>query len=257
MRKIKFMFGSMILVAFVLAACGSPQTADDVMSGNNSDVAESANAMDTMDDEDGMADGSADEMSEDSMADEEMSGDSHDDMSSSNEGDMGNDSDQMMDESSETEMIEDSVATPPWFDHQFTDAATGQTFTINDFRGKVVLIETMAMWCSNCMRQQNEVKGLHSLLGDRDDFVGIGIDVDLNEDIVRLADYTQNNGFDWYYSVANQDVLSGISETLGGQFLNPPSTPIVIVDKDGNMHPLPFGIKSADDLLTAVEMYLN
>ena len=137
------------------------------------------------------------------------------------------------------------------------DATTGETFTINDFRGKVVLVETMAMWCSNCLRQQKEVRELHNLLGERDDFVGIGIDVDLNEDLVRLADYTQNNGFHWYYSVANQDVLSGISESLGGQFLNPPSTPIVIIDKDGNMHPLPFGIKSVDSLLSAVELYLN
>ena len=107
------------------------------------------------------------------------------------------------------------------------------------------------------MRQQQQVRELHNLLGEREDFVGVGIDVDLNEDIVRLAGYTQDNGFDWYYSVANQEVLSGISDTLGGQFLNPPSTPIVIIDKDGNMHPLPFGIKSAEELLAAVEMYLN
>ena len=33
---------------------------------------------------------------------------------------------------------------PDWFDIPLTDVQTGETFTINDFAGKVVLLETMA-----------------------------------------------------------------------------------------------------------------
>lgn len=254
MRNIKLVFGLLILTAFLLAACGSPDAVNEVMSENSAEMENSVNTMDTGDQmaEEEMADEMSNDMSDD------MSDDSHDAMTNSVDDNMQDETDQMAEETTESSESSGSfVRTPPWFDYQFVDATTGETFTINDFRGKVVLVETMAMWCSNCLKQQKQVKELHNLLGERDDFVGIGIDVDLNEDLVRLADYIQNYDFHWYYSVANQDVLSGISETLGGQFLNPPSTPIVIIDKDGNLHPLPFGIKSADSLLAAVELYLN
>lgn len=251
MRKLKLMVGVLLLSALVLAACGSGSAADNIMTENAGDNmgADAMNAENDMAENDG------------EMMEDEMSNDPHDAMDDSMEEDdamMEDEDDPMMEEETDAGPgTMEEVMTPPWFDHQFTDAVSGETFTINGFRGKVVLLETMAMWCSNCMRQQQQVRELHNLLGEREDFVGIGIDVDLNEEIGRLATYTQDNNFHWYYSVANQEVLTGISETLGGQFLNPPSTPIVIIDKDGNMHPLPFGIKSADELLSAVEMYFN
>ena len=35
-------------------------------------------------------------------------------------------------------------------------------------KGKVVLVETMAQWCSTCKKQQGEVKALHEKLGMKD-----------------------------------------------------------------------------------------
>ena len=46
---------------------------------------------------------------------------------------------------------------PAWFSASLTDARSGQTFTINDFKGKVILVETLAQWCSNCLKQQKQV----------------------------------------------------------------------------------------------------
>ena len=42
-------------------------------------------------------------------------------------------------------------------------------FTLADFKGKVVLVETMAVWCSTCLRQQTNVLALHEDLGERDE----------------------------------------------------------------------------------------
>ena len=250
MRKFRPLFAILAVAAFLLAACGGQTAANNVMANDSGSM--DGNMMNSSDNmvDDMSTNGSQDMMEEN----DSMANDPHDAMDDS----MSNSTDAMMEEESDqgTGMMEEAMA-PPWFDHEFTNAVTGETFSINSLRGKVVLLETMAMWCSNCMSQQRQVRELHNLLGERDDFIGIGIDVDLNEDIVNLAGYSQKNDFHWYYSVADQDVLSGISDTLGGQFLNPPSTPIVIIDKDGNMHPLPFGIKSADELLTAVQMYLD
>ena len=55
---------------------------------------------------------------------------------------------------------------PEWLGFELTDVQTGETFTMDDFAGKVVLVETMAMWCPNCVVQANEVRNLHNLLGN-------------------------------------------------------------------------------------------
>ena len=67
--------------------------------------------------------------------------------------------------SKETPAADAMMEAPAWYSASLTDASTGQAFTINDFKGKVVLVETMAIWCSNCLKQQGQVKALHDLLG--------------------------------------------------------------------------------------------
>jgi cytochrome oxidase Cu insertion factor (SCO1/SenC/PrrC family) len=147
--------------------------------------------------------------------------------------------------------------TPAWFSASLTDARTGQTFSINDFQGKVVLVETMAIWCTNCLKQQGQVKDLHKQLGARDDFISIGLDIDPNENTAALKTYVENKSFDWLYAVPSKDVSREIASLYGDQFLNPPSTPIVVIDRHGEAHLLPFGIKSADNLMQAIKPYLD
>ena len=163
--------------------------------------------------------------------------------------------DTMMDDAMSTP--EAMMEVPAWFDTALTDARTGQTFSINDFKGKVVLVETMAIWCSNCLKQQGQVKALHEQLGARDDFVSIGLDIDPNENTDVLKSYVESKGFDWLYAVPSVDVSREIASLYGDQFLNPPSTPIVVIDRHGDAHPLPFGIKSADDLMKAIQPFLD
>ncbi len=78
------------------------------------------------------------------------------------------------------------AVTPEWFDVELTDVQTGETFTVNDYAGKVVLVETMAIWCPNCIVQANEVRKLHEMLGNPDDLVSVSLDVDVNEDAASL-----------------------------------------------------------------------
>ncbi|OGO80672.1 MAG: hypothetical protein A3K41_01120 [Chloroflexi bacterium RIFOXYD12_FULL_57_15] len=146
---------------------------------------------------------------------------------------------------------------PAWFSAALTDARTGQAFTINDFKGKVVLVETLAMWCSNCKRQQGQVVALHALLGARDDFASLGLDIDSNENATALKIYVESNGFDWLYAVAPAEVSREIASLYGDQFLNPPSTPMLVIDRHGVAHPLPFGIKSAEELLNFIQPFLD
>ena len=149
------------------------------------------------------------------------------------------------------------MESPAWFSAALTDARTGQAFTINDFKGKVVLVETLAMWCSNCKQQQGQVKALHALLGAREDFVSLGLDIDPNENSADLKGYVGTKGFDWLYTVAPAEVSREISSLYGAQFLNPPSTPMLIIDRHGVVTPLPFGIKSAEELMNFLQPLLD
>jgi len=182
--------------------------------------------------DDGMDDHSADDKTDDATDSMSMAGDS------------GIADDQMM-------------VAPDWFSASLTDVHTGETFLVSDFEGRVVLVETLAMWCSNCLKQQGQVQELHDMLGERDDFVSLGVDVDPNENADALQVYTTNNGFDWLYTVAPIAVAREIGELYGDQYLNPSATPILIIDRQGEVHTLPFGIKSAQDLQTALQPFLD
>ena len=227
------LFSLVLILAVFLTACGSAATPDAMMEEKES-------------------------MPEDSM-EEPMIKDSYDDaMAEPTHDAMTDEMDDSM-STPEATMNEtaDMMEGPAWFNVPLTDARTGQTFSINNFQGKVVLVETMAIWCTNCLRQQGEVKTLHEQLGPRDDFVSIGLDIDPNENIEALKGYVENKGFDWLYAVPPVDVSREIASLYGDQFLNPPSTPIVVIDRHGEAHPLPFGIKSADNLMQAIQPFLD
>jgi hypothetical protein len=149
------------------------------------------------------------------------------------------------------------MESPAWYSASLTDARTGQVFSIESLKGKVVLVESMAVWCSKCLTQQEQVKALHETLGHREDFVSIGLDIDPNEDVDQLKGFVEAQGFDWLYAISPADVSHDLSSLYGPQFLNPPSTPIVVIDRHGEAHPMPFGIKSSDELLQFIQPFLN
>jgi thiol-disulfide isomerase/thioredoxin len=206
--------------------------------------------------EDSMADES---MAEDTMMEEDSHGESMDENKKDDtmkpEDTM--DEDTIMDEGTSDESMDAMMESPAWFSHEFFNVNTGETFTISDLKGKVVLVETMATWCSNCLRQQKEVKALHDLIGERDDFVSFGLDIDLNENAEALKNYVDQQGFDWTYAITNDTVAREIGNLYGSQFLNPPSTPMLIIDQKGEVHLLTFGIKSAADLQEALQPFFD
>jgi thiol-disulfide isomerase/thioredoxin len=144
-----------------------------------------------------------------------------------------------------------------WLSIPLTNVRNDDTFTVADFSGKVVLVETFAMWCSNCKKQQGEVREFHTLIENHPDLVFVALDIDPNEVAADLKGYIEVNDFPWIYAVAPADLSRELAGLYGDQFLNPPSTPMLIIDRLGEVHPLPFGIKSADDLQSAVEPYLS
>jgi cytochrome oxidase Cu insertion factor (SCO1/SenC/PrrC family) len=146
---------------------------------------------------------------------------------------------------------------PEWFGIEMTDVQSGETFTMNDFAGEVVLVETMAMWCPNCTVQANEVRELHKLLENPDDLISVSLDVDVNEDAATLKEYAEGYGFEWHFAIAPLEVARALGNLYTAQYLNPPLSPMLIIDRDGGVHHLEYGQKSAETLLDNVKPYLD
>lgn len=147
--------------------------------------------------------------------------------------------------------------TPAWMKTDLVDVNSGKTFTIDSFKGKVILVEMFAIWCPTCLRQQKEVMALYDNLGMSEDLVLVGLDVDPNEDAAAVKEYTGKHGFSWYYAVAPVDVAREIGNLYGSQFLNPPSAPILLIDRDGKVVPLETGLKNVEKLKNSVEPLLK
>jgi cytochrome oxidase Cu insertion factor (SCO1/SenC/PrrC family) len=167
--------------------------------------------------------------------------------------------DRMMDETATPiadEVMDDQAAKPAWFTASLTDVSAGETFTVADLKGKVVLVEMMAIWCPTCLRQQREVAKLKAMLGERDDFATVTLDVDPNESPEDLKAYAAQHGFGGRYAVAGASVAREIAALYGDQFINPPSAPMLVIDRQGMAHPLPFRVKTAEELKAVVEPFL-
>jgi len=151
-----------------------------------------------------------------------------------------------------------SMQVADWPGTPLTDAVTGRAFQVDDYQGKVVLVETMAVWCTTCREQQEQMRSLQSqMMEQTTDLVLVSLDIDSNEDIDTLQKYVNTTGFAWTFAVAPPDLIRTIGLRYGDQFLNPPSAPILILDRRGTAHPLRFGIKSSQDLMEAVQPYLE
>jgi cytochrome oxidase Cu insertion factor (SCO1/SenC/PrrC family) len=150
-----------------------------------------------------------------------------------------------------------ATTTPEWFDMALTDVQTGKTFTMNDYAGKVVLLETMAIWCPNCTVQATQVKKLHEALGNPEDLISVTLDVDSHEDEAALKEYASSYRFDWHFSVAPLLVQRALGNLYSAEYLNPPLSPMLIIDREGIVHQLDYGIKDVETLQKIVAPYLG
>ena len=88
-----------------------------------------------------------------------------------------------------------------------------------------------------------------------DRVVYVVLDVDPNEDAASLAAYREQHGFTGRYAIANTEVARALAAEFGDQFLNPPSTPMLVVGTDGTVTRTDFGHKSPDAIVALAEAH--
>ena len=70
---------------------------------------------------------------------------------------------------------------------------------------------------------------------------------------VVLQEYTLSYCLDWHFTVAPSLVERAPGNLDSAEYLNPPLSPMLIIDHNGNVHQLDYGIKDSKTLQKIVQ----
>ncbi len=192
----------------------------------------------------------ADSMADHDMADEDMADEDMADEGMVDE-DMGHED--MADAGMETEETTvDLMALPAWQQISLTNARTGEAFTLADFLGKTVFVESMATWCTNCRQQLNYVREARAQASEDAVFVALSLETNISD--ATLAQYADDQGFDWLFAVMTPDMLQEMTGAFGRSLTVAPSTPHFIISPDGSHTDLLTGIDSPTQILERMQV---
>jgi thiol-disulfide isomerase/thioredoxin len=138
-----------------------------------------------------------------------------------------------------------------WKEYELTDVLTNQKFKISDFKGKPVLIESFAVWCPTCKKQQDKIIDLHEQVGDS--VVSISLDTDPNEDEAQIIAHANKHEFDWIFAVSPPELTQALIDEFGQGVVFAPQAPVVLICGDQSARLLKRGVKSADELKAEIE----
>ncbi len=150
-----------------------------------------------------------------------------------------------------TEAVAPAQNLAAWQTLPLVNAATGESFTLADFAGRPVYVETMATWCHNCRQQLATVQQLiASQPAGEPVFVALSVETDLPA--TTLAQYAADNGFAMVFAVVSPDMLRALTGTFGRTITNPPSTPHFVIAPDGSAGELLTGFSTADEIAARI-----
>lgn len=108
------------------------------------------------------------------------------------------------------------------------DFETGFSFSLKDYRGKVVLIDFWATWCGPCIQEMPHVIRAYQKYHDKGfEIIGISLDTDKS----KLRDFLRANEIEWRQAYDGKSWKGEIVQQYGVSGI--PAT--FLVDEEGNL----------------------
>ena len=109
------------------------------------------------------------------------------------------------------------------------DKLEGGTMSLQDLRGRYVLIDFWAVWCKLCQAQEPRLKKVWQEFGKRDDFVMLGLC--LGDNAKQIREFVSAHEIPWQQGILQDSFSSAVAEHYGVTSL----PHILLVGPDGKV----------------------
>jgi thiol-disulfide isomerase/thioredoxin len=139
-----------------------------------------------------------------------------------------------------------------WRDIPLTDVRSGESFALADFGDQVVIVDLMAVWCPNCLLQQQQLQIASSEWSD-DEVVIVSLDVDPNESVPILLKHAEDYHIGWRSAMSPQGMTNKLVAEFGPIVTSVSATPLILIGPGGEAELIGRGLKPKKVLLELVE----
>ncbi|MFZ1321343.1 MAG: TlpA disulfide reductase family protein [Ignavibacteria bacterium] len=130
----------------------------------------------------------------------------------------------------------------------------GKKTSLNDLKGKVVLLNFWATWCGPCIKEMPDLSSISDEMNDKD-FRMIGMNVFQQDKSAKVSDFLKSKPVSYTVLDGNQEVVDAFGEASGNNLEAVPTT--FIIDKNGKIAETIVGSRKKEDFVKIINKYLN
>lgn len=134
----------------------------------------------------------------------------------------------------------------------FSWEENGKTVSINEYKGKVILINLWATWCGPCKKEIPDLMAISNDLKDKE-FKIFGISV-LEREEKNLENYLKTNPINYQILYGKDDFIKAIEKSIKKKVEAIPMT--LIVDKKFKIVDVIVGSRTKSDFMNLISKYL-
>ncbi len=136
----------------------------------------------------------------------------------------------------------------------FTWTENGSKKSLNDLKGKVVLLNFWATWCGPCKKEMPDLSKISEELKDKN-FQMIGLNVFQQASAPKIEDFLKTNPVSYTTIDGNEDLVQAFAKASGNDMSAVPTT--FILNKEGKIVETVVGGKDKEGFLKLINKYLN